>query len=498
MISPSGTGPGRGVVAAGHQLTASTAADVLAGGGNAFDAAIAAMAMACICEPVLASVGGGGFAMTRQASGELSLIDFFPHTPRQQRQAGDGGTNVVTVNFGTATQAFRIGPGTVAAPGFLAGVNALHQAGATRSLPELWAPAIAAARTGVNVTPFQHFLATVVGPILTSTDGGRALFAPNGEILPAGSRLTNTGLADALDILAAADGSGDPADNDVMSAIVDAQRTEGNLTAEDVQHYEAVVRRPLTIKVGESLVHLNPFPSAGGILVEHSLSQLDVAHPVAIAEAFRQTARDRAAATDELGRLDPSRLRARGTTHVSVIDSTGTACAVTISNGSGNGDVVDGFGFMLNNILGEDDLNPAGLGTWPADSRLSSMMCPTVIEQPDGGVIALGTGGSNRIRTAVAQVVAQLCLNDAELAAAVDAPRLHVEGEHLDFEDLIDSTARDQLKRSFPDHTAWPERDLFYGGVHAVVRHGDGRLEGWGDSRRDGACVPAGDQPTPP
>jgi len=489
MDSPSTTGSarsGNGVIAAGHPLTARAGADVLADGGNAIDAGVAAMAMACVCEPVLASIGGGGFAMVRRPWDQTPiLIDFFPQTPLQRRQHGDAGTSLIHVDFGTATQAFRVGPGTVATPGFPAGLQTLVRLGATLPLSRLFAPAVSAAADGILISDFQEYLANVVAPILTATERAKALFAPNGSQPEAGSRFFNPGLAQAFEVLA----SGDLLDNSVIDAILENQADHGNLTADDISRYGAIARTPLAVKVGANGVFLNPFPAAGGILVEHSLMQLTSASPIEIAEAFRATAQARAAATDDLGRLDPSLLRPQGTTHISVIDGDGIACSLTVSNGSGNGDVVDGYGFMMNNILGEDDLNQAGPGGWPTATRLSSMMCPTIIEQADGGLIALGSGGSNRIRTAVTQVVSQLCLNDADLAKAVDAPRLHVEGEHLDFEDLIDSVTRAELCRRFEDHLAWPEPDLFYGGVHAVQRKADGSFAGHGDSRRAGTAV---------
>lgn len=426
--------------------------------------------------------------MTRATDGRLALVDFFPQTPAERRHPGTDGTQVIHADFGTATQAFRIGPATVAAPGFPAGIHALAEQGASMPLAELFAPAITAAREGVVISRFAHFLSTVVAPILTATEAAAALFAPSGRLLAEGATMVNPGLAEALTVLA----TSDPVDNPVMAAIGDAQRIRGHLTDADLRGYEAVVRSPLAVKVGQSLVHLNPYPAAGGILIDHSLSQIDSADPVGLAEAFHATGQARAAATDSLGRLDPALLRSQGTTHISVIDAEGSACSATISNGSGNGELVDGYGFMLNNILGEDDLNPAGPGAWPVETRLSSMMCPAIIEQPDGGLIALGSGGSNRIRTAISQVVAQLCFNDADLTAAVEAPRLHVEGEHLDFEDLLDDGTRARLCNRFNDNLAWPRRDLFYGGVHAARRCADGTFQGHGDPRRNGASVIAG------
>ena len=476
----------RGVIAAGHQLTAETGAEVLRSGGSAFDAVIAALAMSCVCEPVLSSPGGGGFAMVRDgATGEVELVDFFPQTPRQRRDVEPGGVREVFADFGTATQAFHIGPATAATPGFFAGVRALAAAGATRTLAELFAPAVAAARRGVVVTEFQHHLSTVVAPILMATASARAVHAPAGRLLAAGETFRNPGLADALETLSEHGLVG----SDVARACVEAQRGRGHLDHDDFDRYEAVHRSPLTIRLGDALVHLNPLPAAGGTLVAHTLRHLESPDPVDMARALHATGRARAAAAGDLAVLADVPLRRRGTTHVSVVDADGTACAVTVSNGEGNGEIVGDFGFMLNNVLGEEDVNPAGADDWPLDTRLSSMMCPTVIEHHDGSVTALGSGGSNRIRSAVAQVVAHVCLGELDLVTAVEAPRLHVEGEHLDFEDHFDAMCRDELVGLFEEHRAWPRRDLFFGGAHSVQRTAGSHLTGVGDRRRAGHTV---------
>ena len=110
----------------------------------------------------------------------------------------------------------------------------------------------------------------------------------------------------------------------------------------------------------------------------------------------------------------------RGTTHISVIDADGNAAAASLSNGEGNGFIVGKFGFMLNNMLGEEDLAPEGLGPWREGVRLSSMMAPTIIAERDGSVTALGTGGSNRIRTAILQVAVNLLDRGMSLEDAVE------------------------------------------------------------------------------
>jgi gamma-glutamyltranspeptidase/glutathione hydrolase len=180
----------------------------------------------------------------------------------------------------------------------------------------------------------------------------------------------------------------------------------------------------------------------------------------------------------------------RGTTQVSVVDSDGNAASVSLSNGEGNGFIVGSFGFMLNNMLGEEDLSSGRLDDWREGTRLSSMMAPTIILEPDGTVTALGTGGSNRIRTAILQVAVALLDHGMSLEAAVEAPRLHVEKcGTVSFEPGLPEQAATAFLALGARATAWPEPNLFCGGVHAARRHGNGGVEGAGDPRRQGAAL---------
>ncbi|MDX1460891.1 MAG: gamma-glutamyltransferase, partial [Xanthomonadales bacterium] len=144
---------------------------------------------------------------------------------------------------------------------------------------------------------------------------------------------------------------------------------------------------------------------------------------------------------------------------------------------------------LMNNMLGEEDLNPGGFHHWPEGSRMSSMMCPSVAILPDGSRVALGSGGANRIRSALLQVLVNLFEFDLPLEEAVAAPRLHLEGDHLSIETGFDAEALEALTNRWPDHRIWPEPSMFFGGVHAVERLADGSFRGAGDPRRDGAVA---------
>lgn len=117
------------------------------------------------------------------------------------------------------------------------------------------------------------------------------------------------------------------------------------------------------------------------------------------------------------------------------------------------------------------------------------MMCPALIESSDGRLIALGSGGSNRIRSALFQTIARTCLRGETLEDAIHAPRIHVERRHADFEDFFPDNETATLRATFKDHRAWPERNMFFGGVHAVSVDADGTFHGVGDKRRDGVAI---------
>ncbi|HET7211787.1 MAG TPA: gamma-glutamyltransferase, partial [Methyloceanibacter sp.] len=145
---------------------------------------------------------------------------------------------------------------------------------------------------------------------------------------------------------------------------------------------------------------------------------------------------------------------------------------------------------MLNNMLGEEDLVPDGLCHWRENVRLSSMMAPTIILGDDGSVTALGTGGSNRIRSAILQVASNLLDRSMSLEEAVEAPRLHVERDGtVSFEPGLSPQAARAFAALGDKAHAWPERNLFFGGVHAARRDRKGGVDGAGDPRRRGSAL---------
>ena len=127
---------------------------------------------------------------------------------------------------------------------------------------------------------------------------------------------------------------------------------------------------------------------------------------------------------------DPVANASSSTVHVSVVDERGMACAITASAGYGSGATIPGTGILLNNCLGEPELNRRGVHALTPGTRLGSNMAPAVGRRADGAVLAIGSPGADRITTALLQVLGGYALGGLDLQAAVDEPRLHV--RHLD------------------------------------------------------------------
>ena len=116
---------------------------------------------------------------------------------------------------------------------------------------------------------------------------------------------------------------------------------------------------------------------------------------------------------------------------MSVMDNRGNVAGLTASNGEGCGHMIPDTGVMLNNMLGEEDLNPDGFYRWPANRRMTSMMAPTLVISPQGRKISLGSGGSNRLRTAILQEQVNNIDFDRTFDEAVNNPRIHFENDQL-------------------------------------------------------------------
>ncbi|MGI8756630.1 MAG: gamma-glutamyltransferase [Acidimicrobiales bacterium] len=496
--------PRRGIVAAGHEATADAAAAMLEAGGNAFDAVVAAGFAAAVCEPGFTSLAGGGFLLARTAEGQDTLFDFFVDSPGRGRAANapEPVFDEVSVRFAAAEQSFHCGPGSVAVPGVLAGYLHVHRRLGRLPLPEVVGPAANLAIGGVVVSASQATDFALLAPILDRTAASRAVFFPTGTLLVAGDRLHNPDLGAYLRCVGA-----DPSVTIYTGAGATAMVAQlaaggGLVTVEDLAAYRVIERTPLALDYRGRRLLTNPPPTFGGALLALALRRLGDAGPlppsgspelaVRLLQTMADVDHDRSAGHPDVVaalRTEPTdeplhrRLSTRGTTHVSIADADGNVAAMTTSNGECSGDVIDGTGIMANNMLGEDDLHPDGFHASPPGQRVASMMSPTFLLDPGGGVaLALGSGGSKRIRSALLQVITAVVDHGVDLAEAIEAPRLHWDTDHTEAEPGHAPSVLDAVAALGPVNT-WPTASMYFGGVHAVA---PGRA-GAGDPRRGGA-----------
>ena len=494
------------VVAAGHQVTAAIAGEVLAEGGNAVDACIAAAFAAFVVEPVLAGPLGGAFLMHSPKTGPSRLMDAFVQTPRRALPEAEADIRGIEVDFGPVTQTFHIGAGTTAAPCLAQGLFEAHARLGHMPLRTLVEPACRIAREGHALSPFQAHVMSLVAPILGASQAARAIYFQDEKLKAAGDTLQNPALADMMETLAI-EGPRLVSEGEVGQALI---ACEGNhLSVEDMRRARPIWRDVLVLERADTRIELNPPPSLGGIQIALGLDALPARPDVStvvqclaeIDRLRRETGLDHDPQDARNLMLDDAlvqRLRkvlaahqaaTRGTTHISVIDAQGDGAALTLSNGEGNGILLPGTGIMPNNMLGEDDLVPDGPLSWTPDTRLASMMCPMALRGRGGALTMLGSGGSNRIRSALLQASIRLIDFGMSLEDAVNYPRVHFEKDSLDFEGFGSDSIRETLLGGWPEATIWPEPSMFFGGVHAV-RSGPRGSDAAGDPRRSGAVWP--------
>jgi gamma-glutamyltranspeptidase / glutathione hydrolase len=518
--------PERGCVAAGHPLTAEAGAQVLREGGNAVDAAVGAVLTSFVAEPLLTGLGAGGYLMVAGPEWEPALLDFFVEAPARARDGSAAELQAIDVSFGDAVQTFHIGPASCGVYGTPAGVCEAVARWGTVPLETLAAPAADLARAGVALNHGQAYVAEILAELLVSTAECAALWAPAGHVLREGEVLRNPELGDALERLGR-DGAGPFYRGDVADAVSEwVGERGGSVTRAALASYQAQQRRPVAQRYRDREVLTNPPPSAGGTLLAYALGLLDrrsapptLEQVVAAMEAaqaertpdfveglagegfLERFLAERLGAAGQGGRADHPGAGGQGgargqagggtgshlgaTTHISVLDGAGRACSVTCTNGEGSGVVVPGTGIHVNNIMGEQDLNPLGFHLHPAGRRMPSMMAPSIVRRAGEVELVLGSAGSNRIRSALLQTIVGVVDHGLRAPEAVRAPRVHFEEGVVYAEPGVDVGA---LTREDRRVVSFHALNLYFGGVQAVQRT-DGELLGTGDPRRGGVAV---------
>lgn len=350
----------------------------------------------------------------------------------------------------------------MATPGALAGLDLAQSRWGSLPWSEVVAPAAEVARRGFRLgSAAGYYLPYVLDSLLAwDPDTAAAVRRDDGKPVSTEDLMVIEGLADTLELIAA-EGARALYDGELARLVVSDMADRGGLvTSRDLGDYRPVVR-----------------PALAAMLTLLGDRPHDVARLVEVQRRVPDVRRDRldvaddreAAALDLLRDVGCQSARPASTAHVSVVDSHGTACAITASYGYGSGATVPGTGLWLNNCLGELELNRAPLR--PGD-RLRSNMAPTVGRLAGGAALAIGSPGADRITMALLQVLASFAPGDVSLQEAVNGPRLHV--HHLDEGDP-DGAARVEAEDDLP----LPDLDLpvrlhhphsmYFGGVGAAL-----------------------------
>jgi len=512
----------RGAIAAGHRLTAEAGAQVLAEGGNAVDACIAAAFVSWVTESTLTGPGAGGFMLVHRARDRSTrLLDHFVTVPGLGLPRGQASAmDEVAVDFSSETrQLYRIGPASCAVPGAPAGLGEAHRRFGSLPLRVLLEPAIEHARNGVELNPAQAFLHEILDVILRHFPEGRELYDSNGDRLLKGDRLAMPDLADTLERLAE-HGPADFYTGELGRALSEhVLDGGGEITLQDLAEYRVIQRRPVKLEFLGHEYESNPPPSTGGILIGLGLRLLDrlgVAGGPGGADAMAQLVeimREQEAARGgpfarelyrgglarrlfEEGELDAAATRIRGrlpelqrgTTHISVVDGQHNAASLTASTGSGSGVIVPGTGIQLNNMLGEFDLAVTG-GISRPGLRFTSAMAPSLVLRDGRPRLVVGSAGSLRLRGAILQVIVNVIAHGLGVQEAIERPRVHFQTPDVQAEGGNDPAELVRLEALGYAVSRWQGRNLFFGGVAGVELREDGTLAAAGDPRRGGHGV---------
>lgn len=472
----------KNVVSCGHKLSSQAALKTLKKGGNAFDALVTALFASSATEPMLTSLAGVGGALLRSPKNEIKYIDFLADYPSLGKKVKP---IKKIVNFGDETQVFYLGYGSMAVPTNLPGMLYIQKKYGRLELRDVLKHVVPIAKAHV-VNPFQAYTCSILKAFCVYTKESREVFAPKGRLLKGGEIIRNEKLADFIEFLAEDEKEAMKFYHRKLKETIAGKNS--SFTFDEVKKYKVIERKPLSVSYRGYDIEMPPPPAAGGTLVAYALNLLEkenlsdykhnsVEHIRLLAEAMKAAEKHRTKKffKDILG----------GTTQVSIIDKEGNAASMTTSNGQGCGIMVKDTGIMLNNFASEPDLVQYKELYRPG-KRMTTMMTPTIITKNGRLRILLGSGGSNRIRSAVLQAMSNIIDFKMPPEKSANASRVHYEAGLLQLEYGIKKKVCDKLSKEYKTNV-WSGKNLFFGGVHIATPDG-----GAGDKRRAGYAIASG------
>jgi gamma-glutamyltranspeptidase/glutathione hydrolase len=455
-------------IAAGHPATAEAGLEILAEGGSAADAAVAASLASCVAETVMTGIAGGGYALWLDGrNGRPELLDFFVAFPGLGRPPQTPELIELGVPFGAELVHYFVGIASCAVPGLPAGLDELWRRHGRLPWPRLVEPALRLASEGVEMPPAHAACLAMLAPVMTMREGAR-IYAPGGRLLDAGDRLEQPGLVLALETIAD-EGARTFYDGSLAQVLLALMDERGGLvTSKDLADYRAEWVDPVETEYAGVRIS-----TRGGLsqLVETiaALPPLRGCAPAVRAVTLARVL----AAPPYSGRTYDD------TTNLCTVDREGSACVLTSSLGLGSGDFLPGLDVHLNSMLGEAELL---IGPLVPGKRMESMMAPTVALDADGLVLAAGAAGGTRLRPALAQVLSGILDEGLEPQAAVDRGRMHSTGKLVHLEPGFEPSAVSALESEGYEVKRWEALHHYFGGVSLVARSGAAA-----DPRRSGA-----------
>lgn len=520
----------RGMIVANHPLASAAGAEMLLAGGNAIDAAIAALFALTVVEPMMVGVLGGGVAHIRLSDGRHVVLDGLSTAPGEARGDMYETLSDQLPNYrDTRGRENLVGAKAVATPGALAGwCAALAQFG-TMPLADVIAPAIGLAERGFKVTPYLSDCVSDCASDLALDPGLKALFLPNDAPVAVGATLRQPLYAETLKLIAR-EGAKALYDGALGDALVSYMAGNGGLISKaDLAAYQLAMRDPVRGTYRGYDIIGPPPPSSSGVHIVQMLNILegydiagmgfgssDATH--LLAEALKIAFADRAVATadpafvkvpiEELtsksyadGRramIDMARAQrwsaglkraeSANTTHVTAADSFGNVVATTQTiNGLFGACVqIPGAGMIANNYMFNFDPHPGLALSIEPGKRVFTSMAPMMAYRNGRIAYALGLPGGLRIFPSAMQALVNLIDHGMSVQEAVEAPRVWTEGGVLELEPAIPDATADALRARGHEIQRSPR---IAGGMSAIAFHEDGAMTGAACWRADGTPV---------
>ena len=490
-------------ISAPSPLAAAAGTSLARSGGNAVDAAIAAAMVAATTEPGLASLGGAAYVTISPPDGTRSVtIDggvAVPGLEAGRASQAEPDLRAIKLTYGGRMLDGHFGWASVATPGCIAALCEAHSLQGSSSWADVVAPAIEIAASGFPLgASAAAYLAESASRVFASDpEIASVVLDAQGHAVQEGATLRIPYLPGFLARLAR-EGPGAFYAGTTAAGLASAMALSGGrVTLQDLRSYRPASRDSLRGSFHSWTLFTNPKPAAGGIrllsVLRHIAGAMDSrSEDAAYRAAIEAMARNLATPAPTASQADGQIHESPSTVHVSTVDSSGLACAVTLSSGYGAGVTVPQTGIWLANSLGELELNRPGMYQQLAGVRIPSNMAPSVARSQAGDVFAIGTPGAERITSALSLVLAAVFFREYPVREAIRLPRVHVALPEsadprlvLEFEANLPDLARprpgDFACRTHPPYS------MYFGGVNAAVLHPDGSLEAIADPRRNGS-----------